>query len=266
MIEIELGVTDQTKPMVMFGNVFAGGTLTATSQADGFDVGYIADYETGYGWKPAVDTIARATVVLGAGVEANCFFVTSHNLGSNAATLTLEYYNGVTWVGVYSVTPTTNDDIMYLFNDITASQWRVSQVGGASFIGVVRLGSRLVFPNGIDQSYSSIPHAKVVEVQGMQTVSGAYVGQMITRYGFKTSATFPLLDSSWVDTDMKPFETHYNDALPFVYAANPQRFPDDYGYCWRPSNSGTLMPKYKEGGMYEEFTIELQGFVNARTV
>ena len=124
------------------------------------------------------------------------------------------------------------------------------------------IGSTFYVQHSTDSSYGSIPHSREYSLLGGKSDGGQFTSQMVIRKGASVSPTFPLLDAAWVDTDMKPFENHYNTGKTFAWAAMPAMFPDDMGYCQRPPSSGSLSPSYYEGGMYEEFTMNLEVYIN----
>jgi hypothetical protein len=251
---IKEGSYDTRKPTVLYDNLFAQGTLTASSGVGENAIsGTTWDFWQGTG-------ASTLEVDLGVGAEANCLFVDAHNLFTVGSALSVEYWNGSAWVVIEAITPTDNTAIMVIFPDTTASKYRIGATGAD--IGVVILGKRLVFPQGVDNGHTAINHARRIDVLGGDSLNGQFTGQQIIKRSADTSMTFPLLDASWVDTDMAEFETHYDNALPFAFATNPQAYPKDMGYCQRPQGASELRPRYYEGGLYEEFTMALGVYQN----
>lgn len=254
MMVLQDSAYDKNKPCVLYQNVFEEGTLTATSgTAENAVSGTTWDFWIGTG-------SSTLTVDMGVDTEVDCFFIDAHDLFAVGSTLTVQAYIAAAWVTIETITPTDNAAIMVITPNITATQFRVTAIGVS--IGVVMAGKRLVFPNGVDPSHTSIAHARTYELLSGDSISGQFTNSMVVRKGASLGVTFPLLNAEWVDSEMKEFETHYNVGKPFAWAASPSRFPDDMGFCKRPSGAGELRPMYYEGGMYEEFTMDLGVYIN----
>tara|TARA_R110000851_G_scaffold200201_7_gene351351 strand:- start:358 stop:1128 length:771 start_codon:yes stop_codon:yes gene_type:complete len=251
---IQDGAYDINKPCVLYENVFLTGTLTASS-GTGEDAisGTTWDFWTGAG-------ASTLEIDIGVSTEVDCLFIDAHNLATVSSNLTFDKWDGAAWVNVETITPTSDVAIMLVMPNLSATKYRIGATGAS--IGVVMLGKRLVFPQGVDQSHTSIQHARVYELLGGNSLGGQFTGQKVIRKSADVGVTFPLLDAAWVDSDMSDFELHYNTGQPFAFAARPKDFPDDFGYCQRPDNAGELRPRYYEGGMYEEFTMSIGVYVN----
>lgn len=254
MMIIHDAAYDKNKPCVLFDNMLTKGTLTATN-----GIGENAVSGTTWDfWTPS--SLGRLSVDLYVKSTVDCLFIDAHNISDVGGYVVWSYFDGTDWVNIEVVEPTDNSPIMVITDEIFATQFRVSVTG--SSLGVVMMGKRLVFPNGIDSSYRSIPHSKTYTLLGGDSDAGQFTGQMLIRQGASVSPTFPLLDADWVDSDMKPFEDHYNRGLPFAWAASPAFNGDDMGFCQRPQGASELNPSYYEGGMYEEFTMHLGVYIN----
>ena len=233
---------DKGNPCVLYDNLFSTGILTASTARSGYPKENAISGTTWDFYGPSALGFSVFSVDNESEVEADCVFIDAHNLGSIGSTFYVQH---------------STDGVEFRY-------WRVAfnNVGAEATVGVIMIGKRLVFPNGIDSSYGSIPHSREYSLLGGKSDGGQFTSQMVIRKGASVSPTFPLLDAAWVDTDMKPFENHYNTGKTFAWAAMPAMFPDDMGYCQRPPSSGSLSPSYYEGGMYEEFTMNLEVYIN----
>lgn len=258
-IVITAGATDTQRPMVLYENVFSDGVLVASSAiADGAGDNAVDTFTYDY-WTPAI-VPAQLTVTLDGPTEVDCFGIAAHNLGSEGATVSLQYYNGSTWVTIVSQSPLLDADILAVFPTVTATQFRVNMSGAVASIGVVMAGKRLVFPTGILSGYTSTDHSKKYDLMTTRTLGGNFAGNRVYRVGIETSVTFGMIDADWVDTTMALFENHYNTGQPFFYAGSPSTLPNDMCYAWRPERGGELSPSYEEGGIYQEFDMDIMAY------
>lgn len=256
---------DKRAPCVLFENVLDYGAVSASTADAGYDVENATSGTTWDAYKPVSATSANYDVDAGVDVECDCAFVDAHTLGSVGGSVRVwASTDGVGWTPITdAVDVADNGAVMLIWRGVEYRYWRIAFTHDAApEIGVLSIGKRLVFPNGIATPHTSIQHSKKIEVLGGDSDSGQFTGQMIVRKSASVNVTFPLLDADWVENEMKPFETHYNEAKPFAWAASPLFDGDDMGYCQRPSGAGELSPSYYEGGMYEEFTMRLGVYVN----
>lgn len=259
MIYIRPGAVDIDKPSAIFDNLFDQGTLTGNSAA-GFPVANIITGSTWDHWRPPLSGDKRAQVVLSGQRYADCLFIAAHDLGSQGARFRLQRSidGGSSWIDVFTwIDPVDNSAIKVIFERVEGDAWRIEQTNGTASIGVVILGERLVFPYGIDSSYTSFQHSHTIEVMGGNSLGGQFLGQKIMRKGGNTSLSFPLLESEWVDSTMVPFERHYNEGKPFGFSTNPSFRDIDVAYCWRPDNASELRPTYYEGGKFQDMQMEV---------
>lgn len=262
-IKIEYNAPSPKKPMVLYDSVFARGTLTASSEAVGGDVANALDEQTSDYWTATTDS-SNMTVELPVAERVDCLAIAAHNMATEGATVAVQRSeNGTSWTTVSTVTPTTDDVVLVLFKPVVALWWRIVVTGGACNLGIVRLGSRLVFPSGINTGYTPINLARRIEVQGGITVGGQFSGQRIIRRGANTTVSVAPMDRSFVDNDMAAFHLHYDEARSFFWAGGPSIMPNDVAYCWRPATGGEIRPMYVESGELAEFSMNIEAFVHA---
>lgn len=253
-------------PLVLYDNLMARGTLLSATAADGYDVENCVSGTTWDFYKPAALGLAAVRVEMASSEEADCALIDAHDMFTNGSYFRIECSDdGSVWTDLTGwIYPEDNGACMAIWPASSHLFWRVlfNNPTAQSRVGVIVLGLKLSFPNGIDSAYRSIPHSRTYTLLGGDSDSGQFTGQNVIRKGATVSPTFPLLDASWVDSDMKAFEAHYNEGLTFAWAAMPSMYPDDMGYCKRPADAGELRPGYYEGGMYQEFTMQLKVFIN----
>lgn len=263
MIYIAPGASDVDKPSALFDNLFIQGAVTGGSAPDGPVTNAITGSTWDY-WYPNVSSTSAISVSLPNQRYADAAFIDAHNLGTSGGQVRVQRStdNGGSWTTIYDwVSTLDNNPLMFLFPGGNGNAYRIEHRNATnSAIGVVMIGKRLIFPFGVDDRYTSFPHARRIDVMGGNSLGGQFLGQKIIRRGGNNSITFPLLDAQWVDVDMYPFESHYNTGKPFAFATKPSFRANDLAYCWRPDRASELRPTYSEGGLYEDFTMEVDFF------
>ena len=254
---------DKSKPCVLYDNILTSGTVTASAlAASGYSVANAYSGTTWDFYKPASAAFFVYTVDMTTATECDCAFMDAHNI---VGSVYIAYSdNGSTWTRTTdNATPVNGEAVMFIWRGSSHRYWRFAfEVTNAPEIGVLMLGKRLVFPQGVDVSHTSIQHSQQFELLGGNSLSGQFTGQKIIKRSASVEVVFPLLDAAWVDTTMVDFEYHYNSGQPFAFATMPAKYPKDMGYCQRPESASELRPSYYEGGLYEEFTMALGVYVN----
>ena len=262
-VRIEPGSTDFKKPCLLYDNVFLRGTVTISSDTD-TNAGENAFEDSTFDVWLAVDADANIAVDLGAAEWCDTVAIDAHELGSDGATLLVQSSdNGSAWTTRFTLAPADDTAILGLFSLTKARYWRVRVTSGPSPIGIIRLGRRLVIPTGVLSGHIGIAHSRKYELMAGKTLGGHFLPTRINRLTATTTINFGLMDAAFVDTDLRAFETHYNEGLAFFFAASPLNYPDDIGFCRRPERGGELQTSYQEGGELMPVQMDVEVYVNA---
>lgn len=254
-IEIETGATQTDKPLLLYQNVFEDGTVTVASEtADGLGLNAVEDTTFDF-WTPSIANSGIA-VDYGSAVQCDCFGVAAHTAGTAGTTIYVQSSNdGVTYTNRSIVSPLTDETIVSIFPAVSARYWRVLQGDAVCSIGVLKLGKRLVIPDGVISGGVAINHANRYELLTNMSVKGQFLGTRIKMIGAETNIDFGLMDTDFVDNDMAVFEHHFNSGRTFFYAGSPSEWPEDYGYCWRSGDE--LRPTRDEGGVLSQVSMDV---------
>lgn len=264
MIQIEAGAVSAVnkKPMVLFDNVLARGTLAASTEAAGYEAENAVDGTTWDFWKPTSATGHIWTTLSGA-EACDCAFIGAHDLGTQGATVLIERSNtGIGYTTLSTLTPTTDEPILAIFPAATYQYWRIriTSASAAPVIGVAMIGKRLILP-GIADDHTPTNLAHRVELLGGGSMGGQFLGNRVVRVGAETTVSFAAAERDVIDTDLAAFNAHYDDGKPFVWAGSPSQFSNDMAYSWRPENGGELRPVYTNAGLTAEFSMDLACYV-----
>ena len=187
------------------GNWLSGGTVTASTTA----TGYFADgpdnsltYER---WQP---TASPATWEYDHGSAAECDYcvIGAHDFGTVSATVNVQAEISTVWTTLVSISPTTDEPIMAIFEPRTQQKWRLSitYAGTAPTIGVVKFGAALQMERPLYGEYTPPNFARATEVRSSYSESGEFLGRTKQRTYLEFNINWSLLSRSWVDTNWYP--------------------------------------------------------------
>ncbi len=259
---IRTGATDTSVINVLYRNIFAEGTLTYSTQEDGFNASNITDDATWNGWQPT-SVAAWVRVDYGSAVECDMIGISSHDMFTAGASFSLEYgADGVSWTTISaSYTPTTNDDIIVCFQSTSARYWRFNLTGAVATIGVIKLGPKLAFPCAPLEGHIALHHSRKYEMLSNESLGGQFLNNRVVRIGAETSINVGMVDRDFTETDMAEFELHFNSGGSFFYCGAPSDIPKDMGYCKRPEGAAEMGIAWVEGEIMSDVTFEVKAYV-----
>lgn len=248
-------------PTILFDNLFADGTITASTEATGFGKANAVTETTYDQWSP---TALPATISsdLGAAASVDCAAVIAHDCFTKGNTVLFQRSSdGSSWTTVDSVVPTDNSPILFLFDSINYRYYRFRfENGTVPFVGVVMVGARFTMPAGVVAPYTPMWAAKQYELLTSNSLGGHFLGNRIIRKSAETSVEFVNVSESFAESDLRDFMEHYNQGKAFVFASGPSVFSLDVGYCWR-TQGGQIRPTFDETGSYMSVSMEVQCYV-----
>ncbi len=260
MIHITPDATSIAEALVLYRNVLAEGTLSASSEtADGFAANALGPQTFDF-WTPSA-VPATLSVTLPETVECDACAIIAHELGSAGATLEVQFWNGAAWVTAMTITPEDDRDLLLIFGPRSSTQWRIRITDAIASIGVVMIGPRLLIPFGVVPDYTPINLALSVQLGPNVTLGGQFLGNRILRVGANTSIQLVPQERWWIEQDAKPFIAHYNSGKPFIWASCPDLLPEDMAYCWRAGE--TLAASYGAGAVYGSMSMEVAAYVGS---
>jgi hypothetical protein len=124
-IKIENTPTSQDSlPTILWNNIFASGTLTASSEATDYPKENAVSEATYDAWKPAT-LPASLSIDKGVATAVDSFAVVAHDLGTKGLTVSLQSStDSTTWTTRCVVSPSNNTSILGLFPSVSARYWR----------------------------------------------------------------------------------------------------------------------------------------------
>jgi hypothetical protein len=234
------------------------GTITASTEATGFDAENAADGQTWTYWKPTAvpatwDLTFTSAAVSYVGVAA-------HNCGTVGATVLAQRWDGAAWVTVATVTPTDDSPIVFLLTRRTAqTTFRVRFTGAIPTVGVIMIGDVTEFPLNC-RFVDGLPFNEAVQSVYADNISdgGHVVDRFEVRKAVPVSMTVNNLSETWVAATLVPLAAHMA-GNPVFMADRPGSYAKSvaFGMATEPVQARRTLAV---AGASRSVTINLAGF------
>lgn len=250
-----------THARILYDDVVGQGspTLTASSEATGFEKENAADYLTHDFWK-AASLPATLEVQSAQSHQIDFAMVVAHSLGTDGAAVKFQYHNGAGWVDLTAeVAPGTDEALAFLFEQVTTSRIRLSVTGDGDppSIGVVMAGKALAMERGVTLTHTPLNLAGRTRFSNNDSESGQWLGRSIRRNGFAAGIAFANITETFIRNSFQPFIVAAR-SRPFGWLWAPVEFPADVVYCRCDED---IKPGY--AGLQDRMNVEFNviGFV-----
>lgn len=236
-------------------------TVTALTEATGFDKEYAYDWRPYDWWKPTATGDQWIRAVFTGNKSVDYFAVAAHDLSTKGSTIKLQYStnSGSTWNDATTATGGTSDRVIFeTFTSISADYWRVlvNNPTTIASIGIVSFGARLDLARGFPVGFSPPALARVNEYQTSMTDNGQFIGRSVSRKTYDGSFSMDTLTPSWVRTYWEPFIDHA-ETKPFFLSWDDDTYPEDAVICW-------MKDQYRPPSYDSTQTMRVQLEFNAR--
>lgn len=219
-----------------YQNLFESATVTASNAATGFEKENAYDKRTSTWWKPGATGTQTLQAVFGSNQIVDFFGVIGHNLGSEGATIKLQYSlnSGVDWNDFISVTPT---DDLCIFRREASSQaadyWRIEITNCTvdTLIGVGAFGLALALPRETPTGFKPALLARNKKITNSKTEGGQFIGRSVYAEGNETTIIQSLVTRAWVDSNWEALINRI-EVAPFFFSWDYESYSADAAYCW----------------------------------
>jgi len=213
-------------------NWFDGGTASASTT----DSAYFADaplntltYEF---WKPTA-TASTWEYDHGSSVECDYCCIAAHTLGSNSATIKMQYYSGG-WLDLTDSEALLDDSPVFaIFTPTTAQRWRVNITSATTIpkIGVVKFGTALQMQQPIFGGHAPVDLSRQTILRANYSETGENLGRSKQRTFLKTSFEWEHLTAAWTHANWPTVQLAIEDE-PFWVAWRPSTYTEaGVGFC-----------------------------------
>ena len=190
-------------------NSLSSMTLTASSEASGYEVENIFDMRESSLWKAAgsSDQNIQSDAGVGHSYIADYLAIANHNLRTSGGTIVLQYSaNGSAWTNAFTpFIPESDDPIIVEFNSANARFWRIliTTLSEAPFMGICIWGAKSVLGyvwGKFDPNQQEVKDTAFISDFGyLMGISRKYVERILTLKLDRTPPDVYAELQSWAD-------------------------------------------------------------------
>lgn len=252
-----MAVPFTTQAVIAYDNVFARGTLAASSSPDGGEAENAVDGFTWDFWAPAGAGPHTLVVDLGSAEAVDYLAFHAQNLADTSGSITLaRSSDGSSWTDVSGPhSPTDNTPVLVLFSSVSYRYYRISMTGEGSMLGVVQAGQRLTLPEGIFVGAEPPQLNPDDEILNSSSEGGQFLGRSLIRSGASDKIKQDRVTQEFARGDWADFAEHAR-LRPFFYGWRTEDYPLEVMYAW--SRGGSKVQQGTNGFMSVELAIEGQ--------
>lgn len=211
------------------------GSIAATNAASGFPAANAFTPLTYTGWKPS-SAPASLRITFDAAASPSYLAIAAHTIADEGATVTVRKLVGGIWSdwgGNTSITPATNDAILFLLEPQAVDGIGIEVTGGTPIIGVLRAGDVMEWPRRAMWTGLPITESRQFRYNVNQSESGNWLGRTQVSDGLEFQVQIDNLSEAYRTGDFKDFAAHCNtgDATFFI-APRPLDYEDEVAYAW----------------------------------
>lgn len=234
---VSQGVFDRDLPRLAWRN--ETGTITASTEADGFDAAFAYAEEVVNAWKPTA-VPADWTVTFSTDKLVSYVGIGAHTIGSQGATVKVQVSDGSGgWDDVAGAvtSPTDNTAILFLFPEMTKSAVRIVMTGAVAEIGYILVGAVTIFPRRSSFTGLPITESQKVEYRDNTSMTGKPLGRTLQRDGLEFTVEVKHLPETFRSNEWAAFREamERGGRQFFFYAAKPGSYPDEVALAWQRS-------------------------------
>lgn len=213
-------------PKIGWENFFRTGTISASSEASGFEKENAYDWNTYDYWSPTDVTNEWIKVDMGTAQAADYFAVAAHNLNDYSGSIKCQYSSDDFASDVHDastlVTPADNAPFFEEFTSVSARYWRllINSTTTAPRLGCISLGTALEMDRAVGAGFAIPFDARNDMVINQRSEGGQFLGRSVIRKGVSTSMTFTLQTLAFVRGDWRNFLDHAQ-LYPWFFTWNP---------------------------------------------
>lgn len=250
------------RAVVLWNNLANVGNISGSASLATNPAVNAVDPDTWSSWRaPAAPSAISCN--LGSPFEVDAVGIAAHTLFSSGVTqIQIQHStNGASWTTALAYTPTSDDDLFFIFQPLTYAYWRVNISGQPANIGYVSFGKRLTFPSAPVDDYVPLNYAREYTKMRNESLKGQLLGNRVIAAGAATEVDLGYVTRAWGDTYVPGFKSHYDQGGTFFYAGCPSKYPMDMGYCWGDGDSSTVSLTYVEADKLSTLSFPVRSYV-----
>lgn len=207
------------------------GTVTASTEADGFEASNAQNPMTDRWWRPTAVTATWA-LDFGESLPVSYIGIAAHDCGTVGATLNFQTWDGSDWVTRATHTPADDSAIFVLLRRTNHEAARVEMTGAIGTIGVVYIGDVREFPQRSDY-VGSVPFNETAQDETSVAVSdgGQWLDTFVTRRAGSASMSVQHISEDWNEAYLQPMLEDMKTRPVFI-ADRPGPYPQSVAYAY----------------------------------
>ncbi len=224
-------------PVILYKNLFATGTLSATDTAVGYDINNLVDWRPFTFWQAASLGTKYITIDTVLGGTADTLGIMAHNGYTASALISVESSpDNASWTErLAPFTPASDRAQLKVFTSASTRYWRAKIVTAAlaPIAAIIAIGERLTLPRNIKSN--TIPWTAGVLLDAPVTKTGNPLTSAFKYSPIDLPIQIPPTagNYTWYSGAFRDFWfDHFRRRLPFFYAPNLSVFPTDIFFAW----------------------------------
>ena len=241
------------------------GTIAATNAAAGFAASNALTPLTYTAWKPS-SAPASLRITFTSAASPSYLGIAAHTIGDEGATITVRKLTAGSWSnwgGSTSISPATNDPILFLLAPQEVDGIGIQVTGGTPVIGVMRAGAVMEWPRKAMWTGTPITESRRLQFDVNQSDTGNWLGRSLKARGQEFDIQIDNLSEAYRAGDFKDFADHANlgDAT-FWIAPRPGDYADEVAYAW-PAQVVRMSREIPNKDVSGSASLKLQGHLPA---
>jgi len=223
--------------IIGYTNLVKSGTVTATSEATGFEKENAQSWKTSTWWQAGAAGTVYYYVDMGAATNVDSWGIVGHDLADNSGTIKPEYSATGAWAGEEAdldtvQTPTGKEAIFRKVTNQNVRYYRfeISSTGAASFIANLFLGVALELERGEPVGFSPANLNRDRKIMNNISEGGQFLGRVLRRNGSKVTINQQNITRTWIDANWDSLANHV-ELYPFYFAWDTTNYPEEVAYC-----------------------------------
>lgn len=255
-------------PIILWDNILAKKTLTASSEASGFPIENIFDWREWTYWKASSGGLI--TIDFDSDFETvNILAISGHNFGSGASSIGARIQiqqSTSSGFMIYDILgnyyPIDDEPFYFEFTQATKEYIRIeiTDMDDPPYIAVAYMGDKMELPVGPEFSWD--PDMQNTKAEKHKSYSGKVIATTVAIHQREVEVPFKRIPQSFVTSDLLPFlQTHYKEMQPFFFIPDPGDFWDDdkIYFLTPPDNPEISLPMYNDQTDFRNWTLRAKG-------
>lgn len=203
------------------------GTISATSDAEGFEAANAGSVDTSSWWQPSAAS-GTWTIAYSSAQDVDAVGIGAHTL--SGVTVTIQAEIASVWTTVTTIVPADNSAILALFQTVNCTGIRVT-ISASARIGVIYTGTALAMQRAGYTSVGLIDLGRQAGLTSYISEGGQLMARFVQRRGLQSQYSWNHLTEDWYRANFDPFALAAQTE-PFFIAARPQGYASDVAYAW----------------------------------